>query len=215
MLPSVCNASEVYALNTEFSGGQAPAGPAPWVTVTFANNGANNVRMTVQDAFSDTSGIKELYFDIIPTVTNPSSLGWGVGNYNAGLSTPGTAPISFQSALTNPTGDTTFKADGDGFFSFRIDWTPGQSPMNTNHVAVFDFSATGLNETWFNQLSAPGGGNGSYHVAAHVQNTQGAGSGGSGWIGDAGVTSVPLPHAAAMGLAGLTGLALVRRRKSR
>lgn len=215
LMAPVASASVVFNLDREFSGGQAPAGSGPWSTITFANNGANNVRMTIQNAFTDTSGIIGLYFNIITSVSNPSALGWGTGNFNAGLSSPGVAPVSFQSATTNPTSDTTFKADGDGFFSFRINWSTGQSPMNTNRVAVFDFSAAGLDESWFNQMSAPGGGNGSYHVAAHAQNTQGQGQGGSGWLGDTNATTVPLPNVAGLGLAGLAGLGVAAGRRRR
>ena len=210
-LAGSARAQLVFNLNVEFSGGQAPSGAAPWMTATFADNGTNNVRLTIKDNFTGSGNVLGFYFNITPSVSDPASLGWGLANFNSSLSSAGVAPLNFQASTANPSSDTTFKADGDGFFNFLISWKSGQSPMSASTTAVFDFSAPGLTASSFNQSSAPGGGNGSYHTAAHVQNTTGAGNGGSGWIGD---TSVPGPGGLSI-LFAASALATGRRRPGR
>lgn len=207
--PLAC-ADVVFALNLEFSGGTAPSGTAPWMTGTFAQNGANSVRLTVSNSFLAQEVVTGLYFNIT-TPNLPTAVGV---SYNSGLSSAGTTPDSILRKAANPLADATFKADGDGYFDFRIDWD--NNIFNGNETVVFDLTAPGLLESFFNTDSEPGGGHGSYHMAAHVQQTGGGGS--SGWIGDGGEPPVvPVPSAVwlgGIGLAGVAGGRFLRTRKS-
>ena len=67
-----------------------------------------------------------------------------------------------------------------------------------------------MTDSWFNFVSEPGGGQGRYHAAGHVQGI-GAGGDDSGWIGD---FIIPLPTTAGMAFAGLLGLGCIRRRRA-
>lgn len=201
-----------FGLNYEFSGAQAPAGAGPWLQATFTQTGADSVRLTVQNNLSAGEWVSQLLFNIsaahVPTPN--ASVGF---TYNSGLSSPATSPSgALLKKATNPGADTTFKADGDGFFDFRINWANGV--FAGGETAVFDLSATGLLVSWFDHVSEPGGGAGAYHVAAHIQgvydpagapgNTEG-----SGWIGNA---IIPLPSAAGLALVGFLAIGGVRRR---
>ena len=99
-------------------------------------------------------------------------------------------------------------ADGDGnfdiMFSFPTTASGGGSQRFTdNEVVVYDITYTSaIDANSFNFFSDVGGGQGIYLSAAHAQNTTGAGSGGSGWIG-----AVPEPGTAALVSLGMLGLA--------
>ena len=76
---------------------------------------------------------------------------------------------------------------------------------------VMTSSVSGLDASDFDVLSLDAGGHGPFFTAAHVQNTTGVGTGGSGWIAP-GTPAVPDAGSTAMLLgAALTGLAVVRR----
>ncbi len=202
------NASVVFNLNHEFSGGTAPSGSGPWLTLTFTQNGANNVRLTVESLTTANEFTTNILFNIATTYV-PTNVGFA---FNSGLSSAGTTPDALLRKAANPLADASFKADGDGYFDFRIDYS-GIGAFNGGEHLVFDLSAAGLLESHFNFDSEPGGGNGSYHAAAHVQNTPNGGSG-SGWIGD-GPTVIPLPPAVYSGAASLALASLVVARRRR
>lgn len=206
-LCSATSADVSFGLNLEFSGAVAPAGSGPWMTVTFKQNGANNVRMTIQNALSGTECATKFYFNLVQPML-PTNL---TVAFNNGLSSGGTTPNAILKKTANPLADATFKADGDGYFDFRIDWS--NNVFNGSEKTVFDISGVGLLESHFDAMSEPGGGNGSYHAAAHVQQT-GSGGQGSGWIGDS-PQIVPIPPAAWAGGATMLGLIAVRRFRRR
>ncbi|MEX2218912.1 MAG: hypothetical protein WD749_09150 [Phycisphaerales bacterium] len=208
MACGAAQADVVYQLNYEFSGAQAPAGSGPWMTVTFAQNGANTVRMTIANSLTGIESVGAFYFNIVQPIL-PTSVGVG---FNGGLSSPGLSGAIFQKA-GNPLSDANFKADGDGYFDFKL--TFDSHAFNGTDVAVFDLTGAGLLESYFAELSEPGGGSGSYHAAAHVQRL-GQNGEDSGWIGDGVV--IPLPPAAWAGLSGLAGvgaIGVIRRRRTR
>lgn len=105
------------------------------------------------------------------------------------------------------------KADGDGLYDIKLSFATNGSGFQSGQTVVYEITGiSGLTASSFNFFSTPAGGHGPFLTAAHVLNTTGAGSGGSGWIAP---TPVPLPAAAWLfgsGLLGLMGIA--RKRKA-
>jgi hypothetical protein len=196
MIGSLASAQVTFNLDQEFSGGQAPAGPPPWLTATFTQNGANHVTLTLSAAgLTNSENASEWDFNVTDAF---------VGN------------LIFGSEIKSGTFDTptisqglnAFKADGDGDYDISFGFTTGgvaNKVFGAGETDTWDISATGLTANDFNQLSAPDGGHGPFFTAAHVQNTTGAGSGGSGWISP----SVPEPSATLLvPLGGILGFVL-------
>ena len=135
-------------------------------------------------------------------------------NFNPALDPDDLTITPFDQSASAPsisTGTNAFKADGDGFFDILFDFPPppgsSAAKFTAGESVVFDLSFTSpIDVSDFDFDSAPGGGNGSYRGAAHVQGI-GAGGNDSGWIGNG--ASVPEPAVAAL-LAG--ALLLIARR---
>jgi hypothetical protein len=179
-----------FQLNTEYSGGQAPAGPPPWLTATFTQNGANHVTMSLSTSgLSGSENASEWDFNVTPSF---------VGSLAFVQSAKG-------GSFTDPTitqGEDAFMADGDGKYDIQLAFAVGGNASTVFGVGdsvSYDISATGLTANDFNQLSTPAGGHGPFFTAAHVQNTTGTGSGGSGWI-------APIPEPSATLLVPLGGI---------
>jgi hypothetical protein len=194
-------ASVTYDFNVEFSGGQAPAGPAPWIVATFTDTATpGQVQLTITTSgLTGNESISGLYFNINPAL-NPSQLVFT--SLNGGSCTIAASSIQL--------GEDAFKADGDGKYDILLNYPTGSgvSTFNRTVSSSYDITYSGagaLSAAAFYFLSTPMGGHGPFYAAAHVQNTTGAGSGGSGWV--APVPSVPLPAAVWLLLSGLTGLA--------
>lgn len=191
-----------FGYNLEFSGGQAPAGSGPWMTATFDDHNNTAVPLTLTMASSGMSGsekISDVYFNLNP------------------LLTPGSLVLSHVSGAT-ATGITLgvdcCKADGDGLYDIKLSFsTSNNNLFQSGQTVVYNITGiSGLTASSFNFFSTPAGGHGPFLAAAHVLNTTGAGSGGSGWIAP---TPVPLPAAAWLFGSGLLGLAgIVRKRKA-
>jgi len=164
-----------YNMNAEFSGGTAPAGPAPWVTLSLTDvaQPAGTVKLTINNVGllgsenNDETSIN--YNDLLDLTTISVSLGTKVGTFD------------------NPTvslSENAFKADGDGFFDILIDFAQGGNlaktfGANESLVLFFTDSDGSLSPTDFQFLSLDAGGHGPFAGAAHIQNTP---NGGSGWI---------------------------------
>jgi hypothetical protein len=103
----------------------------------------------------------------------------------------------------------TYKADGDGYFDILFSWK--QPGFDAGDIFIFDANASGITANLFNAASYPGGGNGTWTVAAHVQSI-GEGEE-SGWMAGNPV-STPVPEPATMLLlgSGLVGLAGFRKK---
>jgi hypothetical protein len=186
-----------YYFDHEFSGAQAPAGAAPWIQASFADTStAGTVLLTVQNVqFTGTENISGLYFNLNPgTSFNPNNLKFS--SYTS---------MGAFNAPTIQTGENAFKADGDGDYDFLFSFATGTvGTFAANDSFTFDITETGvpnLKATDFEFLSNPDGGHGPFYAAAHVQNTTGAGNGGSGWVepdvGMSGVVVVPAPEPSA------------------
>jgi hypothetical protein len=189
-----------FDLDFEFSGAQEPAGPSPWVNLTFDDsiNPSNTVRLTISNV-----GITAAEFVAAVYV-----------NFNPALDIGqlGVSPVDVSASSPSvSTGADAFKADGDGFFDILFDFPPppgsAAAKFTAGESVVFDLTyPAAISVSDFDFDSAPGGGNGSYRAAAHVLGIAG---GGSGWVGNG---AVPEPATGILlGLAGL-GLLVSRRR---
>jgi len=166
-----------YNMNAEFSLGTAPAGPAPWVTLSLTDVGqpAGTVKLTINNVGllnkenNDETSIN--YNDALDLTTLSVSLGTKVGTFDS-------PSVSLS--------ENAYKADGDGFFDVLIDFSPGGNLTKTfgggeSLVLFFTDSDGGLSPNDFAFLSLDAGGHGPFAGAAHIQNTGASGSG-SGWI---------------------------------
>jgi hypothetical protein len=203
-------------LNIEFSGAQSPQGATPWATAVIDDSfgGANTIRLTM-DATNlvDEESITEWFFNFSGDATQLTFAGVD------------TADATLNAIFTDNTDSIPqLKADGDGFFDIGFDFAPPPgtfaSRFTSGETMVYDLTYTAAISAFdFNVPSAPGGGNGSYLSAAHVQSISDpvfcdgstaelTGACGSGWIG-----TVPVPAAVWLFGSGLLGLVGVARRK--
>jgi hypothetical protein len=202
-----------YVFLQEFSGAQAPGGPAPWATLSFADV-AGGVEMTITlSAMGGTefAGDKGLHINFGP---NP-----GDSALDTRLSDLSFAFLSGQDVSADVSvARNAFKADGDGKFDILFHYAEsGADRFEAGEHSKFLISGNSfaLTAADFNYQSLTAGGNGIWYAAMHIQNATGAGSGGSGWIG-ATVAPIPEPETYAMLLAGLGLLGFfARRRKER
>jgi len=200
LVPSA--AALTIQLSTEYSGGTAPSGSPPWVTVV-ATDVAGGVNLTLTNTnLTGTEFVSEIYLNLTSSLlgtlafTNPVKTGT--------FSLP---------TISSSSGPTEFKADGGGYFDLRIGFATDESNRfgaGESLSYLVTSSGAGFNANSFNLLSEPSGGNGVWTGAAHVQAI--APNDGSGWIGGTG-NGVPDagPTVSLLGLA-LLGLGLLRRR---
>jgi hypothetical protein len=169
-------------LNFEFSGATQPAGSAPWLTAKFENNADNGaipvgaVRLTMSAANLVANEFAALwYFNLNPSLT-------------PGLLTFTPVSIGAVASVGISTGVDAFKADGDGWFDISFDFPPppgafaGKFTSGESVVYDITYGGAGFGVNSFSFSSVPGGGNGTYRTAAHVQGI-GSSASGSGWIG--------------------------------
>ena len=212
-----------FELDTEFSGATPPQGTAPWLIATFEDVGADTVRLTLEGNLTANEEVKGQnggwYFNLTPD------------------SSVGSLAIAFDSSLSTGNfdgswlfGADSFKADGDGFFDFRVvfgdssgsfDFAFGSGgTFNGTEVAVFTLSMAGLDAADFNTGSENSAK--SYVSAAHVQSIDIPRNGevdkdGSGWITDVNerdnsdLPGLPEPTSLAAWLLGSAGLGIILR----
>lgn len=182
LVTSEASAVLTFQLGQEFSGGQAPGGPPPWLTISFTQNGPNHVTLTLSaSGLTGSENVKDWYFN----VNNPF-----VGNLTFTLESK-VGTFDTPSIGQNLDG---FSADGGGNYDIDFGFTAGgvaSKVFGAGEQDTWDIFGTGLTENDFNLFAAPHGGNGIYTTAAHVQNTTGAGSGGSGFV-------APVPEPSSM-----------------
>jgi hypothetical protein len=182
---SDANASIAINLNTEFSGATAPAGSTSWLVATFEDQGGGVVRLTMDaSGLVGTEFVSEWSFNLDNvTPLDPTLLTFTAVDIS---DIPG-----FSTAADIDTGVDAFQADGDGKFDILFNFPTsgaggGVARFTTGESVVIDITYGGVgtfNEGSFNFGSAPGGGNGTFHSAAHVQSIGTSGSG-SGWVGN-------------------------------
>jgi hypothetical protein len=198
----------------EFSGGQAPASPVkPWLQMMISDVSPGVVQFVLSAPnLTGSENASEFDFNLDPALA--ADLGH----------------LTFSNLIKTGSFDTPsidqmvngFKADGDGLYDISMSFTTGGNMSKTftgGDTLQYTISGNGISASSFNFLSAPDGGHGPFVTAAHIQNTTGAGSGGSGWIADSNsgnivLTNLPEPSTilmAALGAIGLVGLRLRRR----
>lgn len=202
---TVAQASVVYDFDTEFSGGTAPSGPAPWITATFSDTSTpGQVKLSITTAgLTSSEKISGVYFNLDPTLV-PNDLSFA--SLNGG---PGTVNDSSLQV-----GENQFMADGDGKYDILLSYPTSGVTFSGGDTSSFDITYTGsgtFDAASFYFLSFPAGGHGPFHAAAHVLNT--SASGGSDWV--APVSPVPLPSSLPLLAAGLFGFAALAFGKSR
>lgn len=191
-----------FGYDLEFSGAQAPAGSGPWLTALFDDhNLPGPVTLTIAaGGMSGTEKISDIFFNLDPLLA-PANL---VLTHISGV-----VASSISKGLD------CCKADGDGKYDFQLSFaTSGSNKFSAGQTVSYDIAGIGgLTASAFNFLGTPAGGNGPFLTAAHVLDTTGAGSGGSGWVAATATTATPLPAAAWLLATGLLGLAGMARRK--
>jgi hypothetical protein len=167
-----------FGADIEFSGGQAPGCSAPWITITFNDHGSSgSVDFTLSAVnLLSSENVSELDLNLIPGLYSDLPLSFTGLSKTGSFTTPGISQ-----------GVDSFKADGDGFYDLQLSFAVGgtlSSTFSSGDILKYTISGTGLTALSFQTLSLPAGGHGPYVMAAHIQNTTGAGSGGSGWVTD-------------------------------
>ena len=207
-------ATVVFDFNDPFSPNLGPG--ATVLRATFKDQAPNTVQLTLADVSMTSSehvGDKGFYFNLDPA-KDPK-----VSKLQMAFST-GQAGTSLQRG-SNET-DTTFKADGDGFFDFRITFaSSGAGRFSAGESSVWILTGVNgqtISATDFSFLSRDLNNNqNGYLAAVHLQGTgQDVRFGGedSLWVAPSAV--VPLPAAAWMGmslLGGVGGVGYIRRRR--
>ncbi|MBW2417093.1 MAG: PEP-CTERM sorting domain-containing protein [Deltaproteobacteria bacterium] len=197
-----------FELNFEFSGATAPEGTAPWSTITIDDTadagGANSVRVSMTNTnLTDAEYVSELTLNLNPLL-DPTDLSFTAIDTSA-----------VDDNVDFATGVDDFQADGDGKFDVQLVLPPPPGAFAKKFTAgetiSFDLTySSALSATDFDFPSAPGGGQGSYNAAAHVQGI-GPSDDDSGWIGP---VPVPEPATALLLAGGLVALAAGSRRSA-
>jgi hypothetical protein len=149
-----------WDLNIEFSGATPPAGAAPWLRASFDDGGTSgSVTMTLTPLnLVGSEFVRYWYFNLDPALA-PTSLVFS-------------APVK-AGTFTDPVlavGVNAFQADGDGLYDIELAFAnSGAERFGAGEVSYTITGIPALTASSFNFLSAPAGGNGPFHTAAHVQ----------------------------------------------
>ena len=188
-----------FDLSIEFSGATPPEGTPPWLNATFEDSGVDQVTLTLSTPnLTDAESVKEWAFNLNP-IYDPTDLVFSEPS-RTGTFEPASPDIT--------TGTNFWKADGDGYFDIKIQFSHVDGLSKRfgvgDGVAYTISGIVGLTAESFDFISEPGGGHGGYETAAHVLSI-GPTDDDSGWV-----TATPEP--ATLGLLLVAGIVLLRRR---
>jgi hypothetical protein len=202
-------------LSTKING-TSPVGATPWLTATFEDVAAGDVKLTLTNNLLSGQFITDVLFN-----SKLDATGLTFTEFNAGA--PPTVLSVTQSATQSLTGGSQIKGGGYNI-DINYDNSPPVNRFGTQGgtVSIFEITGTGLTAANFLKPSLDNGSmfGGPYYMAADVlgipAGTDGQTIGGS--IGDAsavvGTTSaVPEPETYAMMLAGLGLMGFVAMRR--
>jgi len=181
-------------LDTEISGAQAPEGLPPWLNATFDDGGSPGlVTMTLTAINLTATEFVSVWLFNLDEPLDPANLLFSAPAKTGSF----VAPTIYLSADT-------YKADGDGFFDMKFEFSNSDGADNrfgAGDAAVYTVTGIAtLRAASFDVDSSPGGGNDVWDTVAKVQGVDGEGS---GW-------TAPEPVALGLLLAGSLGL--LRRR---
>jgi hypothetical protein len=194
--------------STDAWNGTSPTGPTPWLEATFTDAGTNTVTMKLTaENLSTNSGnaedVMDWLFNLDPALT-PSNLMFNfvsqTGSFtdptinattHGGQTTQGNVPFDIDVAFATGNPSNRF-SQGDSITYTITDTHAG----DTLDAESFDFTTS----------KSPFG---PFYDSAHIQNT---GSNGNG-SGDIAATTVTVPEPYSISMMGLTGMALLRRRR--
>ena len=211
----VARADVTFNLSTTING-TSPVGATPWLTATFEDIAAGDVKLTLTNNLLSGQFITDVLFN-----SKLDSTGLTFTEFNAGA--PPTVLSVTQSATQNLTGGSQIKGGGYNI-DINYDNSPPVNRFGTQGgtVSIFEITGAGLTAANFLKPSLDNGSmfGGPYYMAADVLGIP-AGTDGqtiSGSIGDTfafvGTTSaVPEPETYAMMLAGLGLMGFVAMRR--
>jgi hypothetical protein len=182
----------------EYSGGQQPAGPQPWLRAVFNDNGGTGSVTLTLTALNLTGSefVNDWFFNLDPAL-NPTNLNFAVQNTTGTFATP----VVLK-------GTNAFNAAGSTDFDILVDFDNAPPANRFGPGESIQFLITGiptLTANSFNFLSVPGG-HGPFLNAAHVQGI-GPNANGSGWV--------TVPEPTSLGATALGAAVLVRPRRRR
>lgn len=195
------NADVVFEFNANYTG-DAPAGTPEWLKMTFVNDGANQVKLTIEASLQDSDEfISKLFFNLDPAF-NATNLVFSnpikTGSFDLPSITKG-VNINSPGSAGNYDIILGFETSNSGGGSKRYN--------NSDKLEYTLSGIVGLNETSFSFAAAD-----AYLAEAHVQGIEG--QAGSGKIyAEEGDDTSRIPEPASLGVLGLGALALMARRR--
>jgi hypothetical protein len=197
---------DLMNLTTVFSG-TGPVGNQPWVEITFLQQTASSVKVTVDVPAQPVADplqsefLSQVYLNLDPSL-NPSL-----------ISITQDSGIAFTSWAVS---EDAYKADGDGSYDIDIEYptaNSGRLTTGTSSSFTITYDSSPLSVSSFDYKSTSGGGAGTCYAAAHVQGIPPGDA--SGWVGSpSGPSPVPEPSTFVLLLGGVSLIGFARLRRA-